>query len=324
MTKQIVIVGAGMAGLLAAIKFPDAKVIEGSPAHVGRKQQHKALLRFRNDSVSRLTGIPFKKVNVHKAIVAPHTERDAMPMLLTECNLQLANLYSSKVTGSLGGRSIWNLSASERYIAPDDFFDRLISRVERDGRAIEFDSPLGYLNPNNIYINTAPMQVMAGIAGFDLPVLPESFKANPIHVDTYQIPNCDVYQTLYFPNPQYGVYRASITGDKLIVERISSDEWVDQLAIHHIMNAFGLPYNSANPVYIETNTQSFGKIVPLSKPERDAVLYRLTREYDVYSLGRFATWRNILLDDVAKDVEVIHKLISASEYQRSMFVNVPM
>jgi hypothetical protein len=37
----------------------------------------------------------------------------------------------------------------------------------------------------------------------------------------------------------------------------------------------------------------------------------------MYSVGRFATWRQLLLDDVVKDIELVGKWISAgSNYAR--------
>lgn len=54
-----IIVGAGLSGLIAACKFPQASVFEASPSE--KPAGHQALLRFRNESVSRITGIPFKR-----------------------------------------------------------------------------------------------------------------------------------------------------------------------------------------------------------------------------------------------------------------------
>jgi len=36
--------------------------------------------------------------------------------------------------------------------------------------------------------------------------------------------------------------------------------------------------------------------------------------YNVYSLGRYATWRNILLDDVYHDINVIKQLMDSDGY----------
>ena len=58
------IIGAGLTGCLAAYAFKDAVIHE----YLKEPRVHKAVLRFRTDEVSKLTGIPFKKVLVHKAV----------------------------------------------------------------------------------------------------------------------------------------------------------------------------------------------------------------------------------------------------------------
>ena len=61
------IIGAGMSGLLAGQFFRSNKplVIEKQDS---LPNNHKALLRFRTEAVSELSGIRFKSVNVQKMI----------------------------------------------------------------------------------------------------------------------------------------------------------------------------------------------------------------------------------------------------------------
>ena len=56
-----------------------------------------------------------------------------------------------------------------------------------------------------------------------------------------------------------------------------------------------------------------GKIVPLPDAARKRLLFRLTHEHGIYSLGRFATWRNVLLDDVVNDIAVIKRLARSGD-----------
>ena len=60
-----VIVGAGLAGLIAAHAWPQCPVLEQGPEPVER---HRALLRFRSDAVAKLIGVEFRRVTVRKAI----------------------------------------------------------------------------------------------------------------------------------------------------------------------------------------------------------------------------------------------------------------
>ena len=64
--------------------------------------------------------------------------------------------------------------------------------------------------------------------------------------------------------------------------------------------------------------QRFGKIEPIADDERKSLLFRITHEHGVYSLGRFATWRNILLDDVVDDIVAIKRLARAAPYEIRM------
>jgi hypothetical protein len=45
----------------------------------------------------------------------------------------------------------------------------------------------------------------------------------------------------------------------------------------------------------------------------------MTSKYGIYSIGRFATWRQLLLDDVVDDIQHVEKFIrGSSAYNRLM------
>ena len=302
------IVGAGLAGLMAAHAWPTARVLEAAPRPTSA---HKALLRFRSDAVAKLVGVEFRKVRVRKGIwvhgrlVAP--------------NIRVANLYAQKVTGALNGdRSIWNLDAVDRFIAPDDLHEQLLDAVGSRitwGEAVHF----GELPKSARIVNTAPLPVVLKSLKIVLPEQP-AFDRSAIVVRRWKIPRCDVFQTIYFPEPYFGVYRASITGDLLIAEFVHSPDSQD--ALSEIAAAFGLDAVELKNDWVELPRveQKYGKIQPLPDQLRKEILFRLTHEYAIYSLGRFGTWRNCLLDDVANDITVIKRLLrdnSAYELRRA-------
>ncbi len=64
--------------------------------------------------------------------------------------------------------------------------------------------------------------------------------------------------------------------------------------------------------------QEYGKIAPVDDLPRKALLARLTDRHNIFSLGRFATWRNILLDDVAHDATVVKRLMALGSYERKL------
>lgn len=305
-----IIYGAGLAGLLAGNMLQTAKIIEAGPEGMA---QHKAVLRFRSSAVGDAVGIDFRRVRVHKGIWVDGQ--------FVQPNIQLANLYSQKVIGKLADRSIWNLEPCDRYIAPEDFIAQLAERCK--GR-IEWNHPVTAAEiekeTDNI-ISTMPMSVMVKLITELDPTSPPStsvpeFKHEPITVRRWRIPNADTFQTIYFPSPDTKLYRASITGDLLIAEYVGEeiDDNRDCRWGGPLIKAFGL---SNVPEEIETTKQRFGKIAKIDDAWRKQFIFRLSQHYNIFSLGRFGTWRNILMDDVLKDVSVIKKLMNTSTYDIS-------
>lgn len=292
---MIHIYGAGLAGLLAGNLFQTATIYEAAPEG---STQHKAVLRFRSNAVSEAVGIPFRKVTVRKglwhdgAFVAP--------------TIQLANWYAQKVVGMTTDRSIWHLDAVERYIAPDDLMDQL---AERCAGRIRWNTPVTRetirAHQSAPIISTMPMSVLLRM--LEVPDVP-MFRHEAIAVQRWRVTECDVHQTVYFPSKHTTLYRVSITGDLVIAEyRGVPDDY-------EFWSAFGIDPRWATP--IEKTTQAFGKIVGIDDRWRKRMMYELSAQHNIYSLGRFGTWRNILLDDVLHDVHVIKRLIHASAYDQ--------
>lgn len=292
------IAGAGLAGLIAAHAWPQAPLFEPQS---GPRAEHRALLRFRSRKVEQLTGIEFRAVTVRKGIwvrgefVAP--------------NIRIANMYSQKILGSVqADRSIWSIEPVERYIAPETLYDQLIESV---GSRVHWGEACGFENPSSPIINTAPMPVVLEALGWGTADPSIQFKRAPIFVRRYRVEGCATHQTIYYPDPALSVYRATITGDLLIVESTG-----DYFVMDAVMEAFGIRPDRLQ--MLEQASQSYGKIVPLPDESRKALMLRLTQERGIFSLGRFATWRNILLDDVVDDITVIRRLLRVSHYDRSI------
>ena len=292
------IVGAGLAGLIAAYAWPSANVLEAMPSP---RAMHRALLRFRSDAVANLTGIEFRKVRVHKGIWSEG--RFVQP------SIRVANQYAKKVAGRLAGdRSIWDIAPVDRYVAPDTFYEQL---VESAGKRIFWDTAADLSNMrSHAIVSTAPLPVALKSLG----IQPEmTFERAGILVARCRVPDADVFQTVYFPDEETPMYRASITGSTLIVEamagKVDPKEWWPR-AMVLIGRAFATEVSPA----IDIVGQHYGKIVPIADADRKRLLFGLTQQHNIYSLGRFATWRNILLDDVVKDIHVIKQLIKSQPY----------
>lgn len=297
------IVGGGLAGLIAGHMLPHQEIWEAAPEP---ESSHKALLRFRSDAVARVTGVEFRRVRVRKGIFYADQ--------FVEPNIAVANEYSRKcLNGRMAGeRSIWDLTPVERWIAPEDFHERLVEHLKS---RLSWNAPADFTDPQQRTgaVSTVPLPVVTAQLG--IPAESEFARA-PITVQRFRVPKCDVHQTVYFPTPLHSLYRASITGDLLICELAGV---TDEHDVHDwradVRKAFRF---SGEPVAIERVQQRYGKISPIDEQERRALVARLTQDYDIFSLGRFATWRNILLDDVVQDVDVIKQLMKASAYERKL------
>ncbi len=320
------ILGAGMGGCIAAILNGNAEVLEASETP---PTNHKAVLRFRTDQISKVTGIPFKRVRVHKGIFFNR-------QLVPECNINLSNLYSQKVTGGkIVDRSIWNLDPVDRFVAPSNFhaimLSMLGSRVKYGQDVIGISSNEIILKDNkSIYrheepvISTIPMPELIGrLTSFGNDLSPEEFQMQPIVTVRMEIPNCNVNQTIYFPGPETPLYRATITGGTLILEFAAEGAMahVDLAATQAFVQlAFGFEL----PEFlweIAPVVQRYGKISPINESKRKQFMFEASRVFGIYSLGRFATWRNVLLDDVYKDVLVIRSMIEQSHYDLLKGIN---
>lgn len=310
------IFGAGMAGLLAAnmLRRQRPWVHERQPQ---LPENHGALLRFRSNAVAEATGQPLRAVRVLKAVKG----RGGLRSVST---IRDANLYSLKVTGAVSARSVLDLDPCDRFIAEPDFLPALA----RD-TALAFDRELTGLDLHELkgqtedcIISTIPMPTLMAIAGWPSP--PE-FEYRPIWSVTASVrePRLDVYQTIYYPEPEVPYYRASITGNRIIIEFFTDPapegnfDVVDE-AFSAVLRDFGLPMNVKADLS-PPKRQEFGKLLPIDEKARQEFILAMTDEFNVYSVGRFATWRQILLDDVVNDVRVVERMITQrSHYARRL------
>ena len=299
------ILGAGMAGCVAAILNPKAVILEGA---LGPPDNHSAVLRFRTPKIAQITGLEFRKVLVRKAI---WYERS----LYGHCTPLLGNLYSRKVSGQIIPRSIWNLEPVERFVAHPDFHMELLGmlekRIEYDRRVVLIrQDSLSMLDGSTLnrvgvpILSTMPMNILAQATGIELPA---TLSHAPIFTQRWAVDGCDVHQTVYFPGNETNMYRATLTGGDLILEGVGGD-----FDYTPAMDALGLEYSQL--AFRKSASQKYGKIVPIDESVRKNFMFEATQQLAVYSLGRFACWRNILLDDVYDDVFKIRRMLTQHHY----------
>lgn len=294
----MIIIGAGMSGLLCGALNPGSKIYEAGPE---KESNHQALFRCKTNQIGKVLGINFKKVLVYKSIWLDDTEVHSTP--------RIAHMYSQKVAGKISGRSIVNIESGTRYIPPLDFISQLKLRCNiKYGVKFNYEDKLEYEFP---IVSTIPLPNMLSMLNFQNNIIYYGHK--PIYVERITIPDCDSYCTVYYPDPSFSAYRASITGNILIIEGMRKIQSCD---VETVRQSLGLPYDKFPTVNkFKNSTQSMGKILPIDNKFREKAIVELTMKYGVYSLGRFATWRpKVLLDDVLEDIWHIRKLIEGGNY----------
>ena len=266
--------------------------------------------------MSIASGIPFKKVRVNKQINY-HGKHFNSP------TIAMANEYCKKVTGEYTNRSIWNLKTVDRYIAPEDFISQLALDTKISYNSGSDHIALNYIHEqDDIVISTMPMfELMRLLEWKDVP----EFKTKEIWSVVCEIkePLCDVYQTTYYPNKDLPFYRMSITGNKVICEFISEPKELtnykdgvmklEQVISHFLERDFGIYAETTRP---EIKYQKYGKLVPSDERTCKKFIAWATNNYNVYSLGRWGLHRQILMDDVVQDINVIKTLIETENYGR--------
>lgn len=297
---MITVVGAGMAGLLAAamLRTECGQILEHQPTV---PNNHSAVLRFRTSSVGDVLGIPFRQVPVLKAV---HPWRNP---------LADAMAYSLKTNGSMAIRSITTATGeiSTRYIAPSNLISLMRERVS---------CPV-HLNANfrpdeknsQPIISTIPMPNLMDLLGWEKT---EEFQFNFGTNIILDVERLNAYASLYVPDPKFRGSRISITGSQIVIEcQGKLSEPAENIA-EQALEYLGIPMGLVRK--IDSKAQQYAKILPYDERDRRRFILYASERWNIYSLGRFATWRpGLLLDDLVNDVRVIHRLIhGATNYSQ--------
>lgn len=295
----ISIVGAGMAGLLAgAMLRSEAQIYEAAPS---LPNNHHALLRFRSDEIAQHLNIEFQPVEVIK-IVKPWRNKVAE-----------AIGYSMKSNGRASLRSIKTAEGKvdKRFIAPPDFIqqlEELQSNPIQYGQKVDLDmiDTLGRAGP---IISTMPMGSLMKLLEYDGAQVEFGYRHGWVVKAELHVPS-DLCATIYYPDPAVPIIRATLTGELLQIEMAADFDqatWNVGTVMDEVLPDFGLEACSCSA---EMMPQRYAKIVGIDDRERRKFIMHATDEFNIYSVGRFAIWKEgLLLDDVFKDVQKVIAMI---------------
>jgi hypothetical protein len=303
MTDRLIIIGAGMAGLLAGnmLRRRSLQVVE---RQAKLPNNHHAVLRFRTTRVSEQVHVPFRPVTVFKSI----DEKDP---------IKAAMLYARKVTGRYEVRSLINLQPSERYIAPPNLVEMMAEGLDIaygvDGLAYCAPAQREKMEMSPI-ISTLPMPMLMDALEWrgDRP----DFKHVAGFVIKIKIKNCDVFATKYYCQGDYPqLYRASMTGDNMILEFVGDQPAAD---VNDHVRLITYDFGIEEEDILEWEGPKVSRYQKLAKLSDDdvkkaqAFMHWATVNYQIYSLGRFAKWQaGLLLDDIVQDILKIERWMDA-------------
>lgn len=291
------VVGAGMAGLLAANMLRSRLDFICDKAS-DLPNNHSAVLRFRSSIVGDTLNIPFREVNMIKGYlpwsnpIADHIS------------------YSIKTTGKGTIRSSVSSDTKvfKRYIAPPDLIERMANQI--DSNKFYWDTNFNTQEWRVPIISTIPMPTLMKVLGYDHKIEFESVSGTNLSV---RLPNVDAHVSLYVPDPDYVFSRISLTGDELIVEcytKIDPSDYQETVGTAIELLGITTERDGSFTGEIKATKQRYAKILPVDDRERKKFIHWASEKHNIYSFGRYATWRpGLLLDDLVQDFRIIMKLI---------------
>lgn len=296
------VVGAGLAGLLAANMLRHRHQVIVWEEQFDLPNNHSAVLRFRTNVVGEVVGAPFRKVRVVKT-TAPWRNPAADALAYSMKNL---GVYRSDRSASV------ETEAVDRWIAPPDLIERMAERVDiRYGHQFPFSDRS--MKKDGPIISTVPMEAL--MRDLSYPAVPE-FRWRPgFNVRSF-VHGCDAYVSVAVPDPTVPFSRVSITGEEMIVETTGRPGEVVEMDLRKTVLRAAIEILGISSDYVDLSSvvgykQRYAKIAPIPEEERRKfIFWASTIQGRSFSLGRFATWRpGLLLDDLVNDVRVIERFM---------------
>lgn len=312
---KLLIIGGGFAGYLAHKVFSDYNplVFEASEeAHIFKN--HKAVLRFKDPKITRFFYTDLELIQVYKQILYKE-------QLYSNSNIIFNNLYSRKLYGCIGMRSLNNLGLCERIVLKDKdkiripaeslFYNHKAIDIKPGKITFECGTSFNY----DICISTIPLPKMLELCRI-VSILGTYTRSAPIYITRYKLnfPST-VHQTIYVPEFEYKTYRMTIERNDLIIE--AHEMQADETEINHLIKFFGISYHDLCPNPKEYKMEN-GKIECLDDLARKKYIMKLTQDFSIYSFGRYGIWKPIRSEDMMSDLEKLKYLISNETIRRGL------
>lgn len=153
-------------------------------------------------------------------------------------------------------------------------------------------------------ISTMPLPALLSLSGQPLPC---SFSSDTIYSSSWDVPQNDTmetFQIIYITSTSHSAYRASLIGNKIIIESMyaGASEFDEAQLIQSLWGFENCKFNSKATIRP-------GKFHPISEGKRKVIVNELTSKSSVYSLGRYATWQYKRIDHISEDAHSILKMI---------------
>lgn len=322
------VIGAGAGGLGAGcwLKHEGFSFLIVDPS--------KALPLNLHNGVHYLHSIPelpfkntIKKITLTEAILS-HGK------FFHEPNLQYALDYSEKVRDVQHPSSIMNVGKNDcaympdgnlnrllidmrNYIGVDNFrFGQWITKIDTTNKIVEISEVCGKKEYHYEHIiSTVPIESMFNLIGYKDSGI--DFLQNAIYVTNYQISNIvpNWMISLYIPDKEYSIYRASILNGICSVESIKElSEHEIKKIIPTILSMFEINTNSGIDSYEWKN----GKIMSISIDQRQKVVNYL-QDLQIYQIGRFGLWnRKLLIDSTINQAQSVVRFLKYGGWEETL------
>lgn len=305
--QQIIIIGAGTSGLIMAEVLAangiDYRIIEKQKEAEFKFTEHTCYLH--SDNIQKILPIPLKKVKVSKYFFDGSRFRD----------LQFSDLctYTGK-NGMITNSSIEECGKDQCGWVCDYGLNIHKVLFERQKHKIKFDSILYQTGKNNITVNTTPLfNVIKLVEPKDVHTLLKG-KATKFDLYEFKLVNFDNIVIIHSID---GFDRMTIIGNKVCIENLS---WSIESVMETFMGSVNIPYAKemmlCDDLQKHISTVTIQKIDKLEEVVRKNIMFRLTSEQGIYSLGRYATWSYKRIDHVVDDALDIVKMIRFSQLGR--------